>query len=179
MFTKELLFSTKKPHHRGIPQAKAEQVQCRKNPIAKICVRPVVTAAFHHTSPKSLNVILIRKQKMKCVQQRTFSLQAFHWHLLSPCSTQDWRRLWMVTLTHSTYFFLTSLTSNYCFFVGWDNQPVEHSGKLHLLYCFLLPSHSLLSSLMSEFFLCPHKIFYYFAQKISHRQKVGGLVLMN
>lgn len=86
---------------------------------------------------------------MKCVQKRTFSLWAFYQHLLSPYSTQDQ----MATLTHSMHFLLTSLTSNYCCLVGWENWHVEHSGNyIYYTAFFCHPTACLLRSCQSFFY---------------------------
>lgn len=81
----------------------------------------------------------------------------FYWHLQSPRTRRGWKAL--NALTHLMHVLLTALTSNYSCLEGWENWHTEHLGS-YIYYTLSLLYSSLLSSLMSGFFLCPHKLFF-------------------
>lgn len=58
--------------HPSQAQATAQKAQCRENPLARICGMPAATFALCHTPLKSLEVVFMRTEKIKCVQKRIF-----------------------------------------------------------------------------------------------------------
>lgn len=158
MFTKQLAFN--KPSH------KRHSVQSS----GYLCFSS-------RTSENKCNSLkALEKNGMKTFKREHFSLQAFFQY---PRSTMDWTWLWTASPTHSKHFLVIFLTSNCCCLVGWENWQVRHWVITFIITAFFCHPTACSPPLFQRSFYTLIKYIYYFPLEISHRQNVGGLVVMN